>query len=56
MHYDTLAQHGSLLRVSPMKEIGDHLGHRTTRATGTYAKIDLLALREVGDFDLGDLE
>jgi integrase/recombinase XerD len=39
-----------------MKEIGDHLGHRTTRATGTYAKIDLLALREVGDFDLGDLE
>lgn len=38
-----------------MKEIGDHLGHRTTRATGTYAKIDLLALREVGDFDLGDL-
>jgi len=39
-----------------MKEIGDHLGHRTTRATGTYAKIDLIALREVGDFDLGDLE
>lgn len=39
-----------------MKEIGDHLGHRTTRATGTYAKIDLSALREVGDFDLGDLE
>jgi integrase/recombinase XerD len=39
-----------------MKEIGDHLGHRTTRATGTYAKIDLRALREVGDFDLGDLE
>lgn len=39
-----------------MKEIGDHLGHRTTRATGTYAKIDLLALREVGDFDLGELE
>jgi len=39
-----------------MKEIGDHLGHRTTRATGTYAKVDLVALREVGDFDLGDLE
>jgi integrase/recombinase XerD len=39
-----------------MKDIGDHLGHRTTRATGTYAKIDRLALREVGDFDLGDLE
>jgi site-specific recombinase XerD len=39
-----------------MKEIGDHLGHRTTRATGTYAKVDISALREVGDFDLGDLE
>jgi site-specific recombinase XerD len=39
-----------------MKEIGDHLGHRTTRATGIYAKIDLSALREVADFDLGDLE
>ena len=39
-----------------MKEIGDHLGHRTTRATGTYAKTDLLALREVGDFDLGALK
>jgi site-specific recombinase XerD len=38
-----------------LKEIGDHLGHRTTRATATYAKIDLLALREVGEFDLGDL-
>jgi site-specific recombinase XerD len=39
-----------------MKEIGDHLGHRTTRATGIYAKIDLSGLREVADFDLGDLE
>jgi len=39
-----------------MKEIGDHLGHRSTRATGTYVKIDLSALREVGAFDLGDLE
>jgi len=38
-----------------MKEIGDHLGHRTTRATGIYAKIDLSALREVADFDLGGL-
>ena len=38
-----------------IKEIGDHLGHRTTRATGIYAKIDLSALREVADFDLGDL-
>jgi integrase/recombinase XerD len=38
-----------------LKEIGDHLGHRSTSATRTYAKVDLAALREVGDFDLGDL-
>jgi integrase/recombinase XerD len=39
-----------------LKEIGDHLGHRSTSATRTYAKVDLVALREVGDFDLGDLQ
>jgi integrase/recombinase XerD len=38
-----------------LKEIGDHLGHRSASATSIYAKIDLAALREVGDFDLGDL-
>ncbi|MEE9359208.1 MAG: tyrosine-type recombinase/integrase [Hyphomicrobium sp.] len=38
-----------------LKEIGDHLGHRSTSATRIYTKIDLAALREVGDFDLGDL-
>ena len=38
-----------------LKEIGDHLGHRSTEATRTYAKVDLTALREVGDFDLGEL-
>jgi integrase/recombinase XerD len=38
-----------------LKEIGDHLGHRSTSATMTYTKIDLAALREVGDFDLGAL-
>lgn len=38
-----------------LKEIGDHLGHRSTSATSVYAKVDLAALREVGDFDLGDL-
>jgi integrase/recombinase XerD len=37
------------------KEIGDHLGHRSTSATMTYAKVDMRALREVGDFDLGEL-
>lgn len=38
-----------------LKEIGDHLGHRSTAATRVYTKVDLTALREVGDFDLGDL-
>lgn len=39
-----------------LKEIGDHLGHRSTSATMTYTKVDLVWLREVGDFDLGDLQ
>jgi len=39
-----------------IKEIGDHLGHRSASATRTYAKVNLAALREVGDFDLGDLQ
>jgi integrase/recombinase XerD len=38
-----------------LKEIGDHLGHRSAAATRIYTKVDLAALREVGDFDLGDL-
>ena len=38
-----------------LKEIGDHLGHRGTYATRTYAKIDLVGLREVAAFDLGGL-
>lgn len=39
-----------------LKEIGDHLGHRSTSATSTYAKVNMAALREVGAFDLGDLQ
>lgn len=39
-----------------LKEIGDHLGHRSTSATMIYTKVDLRALREVGDFDLGELQ
>jgi integrase len=37
--------------LSP-KEIGDHLGHRGASATRVYAKLDLVGLREVADFDL----
>jgi site-specific recombinase XerD len=39
-----------------LKEIGDHLGHRSTSATMTYTKVDLKSLRQVGDFDLGGLQ
>ena len=38
-----------------LKEIGDHLGHRSTRSTRIYAKVDLAGLREVAAFDLGEL-
>jgi integrase len=38
-----------------MKEIGDHLGHRSAASTRVYAKVDLAGLREVADFDLGEL-
>ena len=36
-----------------LKQVGDHLGHRSTFATRTYAKVDLPGLREVANFDLG---
>ena len=39
-----------------LKEIGDHLGHRSTSATSIYAKVNIGSLREVGAFDLGDLQ
>jgi len=38
-----------------LKEVGDHLGHRSTSATRIYAKVDLRSLREVAAFDLGEL-
>ncbi|MHB1749932.1 MAG: site-specific integrase [Acidithiobacillus sp.] len=38
-----------------LKEIGDHLGHRSAYATRTYAKVDLVGLRQVADVELGDL-
>jgi site-specific recombinase XerD len=36
-----------------LKEIGDHLGHRSAYATRIYAKVDLAGLREVANFDFG---
>ncbi|GFP30957.1 tyrosine-type recombinase/integrase [Candidatus Hakubella thermalkaliphila] len=39
-----------------LKEIGDHLGHRSSSATRIYAKVDLSGLREVAAFDLGGLK
>jgi integrase/recombinase XerD len=44
-----------LAQGESMKSIGDHLAHRSTRATGIYAKVDMPHLREVGAFDLGAL-
>jgi len=38
-----------------LKEIGDHLGHQSPEATRIYAKVDLAALRIVGDFSLEGL-
>lgn len=39
-----------------LKEIGDHLGHRSTMSTMTYTKVDLVGLRQVAEFDLGGLQ
>jgi integrase/recombinase XerD len=38
-----------------LKEIGDHLGHRSTRSTRIYAKVDVAGLRQVAAFDLGEV-
>lgn len=38
-----------------LKQIGDHLGHRSAYATRTYAKVDLAALRKVGPLSLEGL-
>jgi len=35
--------------------VGDHLGHRDPEVTRIYTKVDLLRLREVATFDLGEL-
>ncbi|AXE96824.1 integrase [Paraburkholderia terricola] len=38
-----------------LKEIGDHLGHRSASSTRIYAKVDLTGLRCVAEIDLGSL-
>lgn len=38
-----------------LKEIGDHLGHRSAKSTFIYTKADLPALREVAAIDCGGL-
>ncbi len=38
-----------------LKEIGNHLGHRSPESTCIYAKVDLHALRTVADIGLEDL-
>jgi integrase len=38
-----------------LKEVGDHLGHVDPDTTRIYAKVQVAALRAVGDFDLEGL-
>jgi site-specific recombinase XerD len=38
-----------------LKQIGDHLGHRSAESTRIYAKVDLRSLRQVADQTLSDL-
>lgn len=38
-----------------LKEIGDHLGHRHPDSTRIYTKVNLTGLRQVADFNLGDM-
>ncbi len=40
----------------PLKEVGDHLGHRHLGSTQIYAKVDLAGLRAVAAFDLGGVQ
>lgn len=38
-----------------LKQIGDHLGHRSANSTLSYTKVDLIGLRQVAELDLGAL-
>ena len=38
-----------------LKEIGGHLGHRLSKTTTVYAKVNLTGLREAATLSLGGL-
>ncbi len=38
-----------------LKEISTHLGHQQLETTCIYAKVDIVNLRKVADFDIGDV-
>lgn len=44
-----------LARGFSLKQIGDHLGHRSANSTLHYAKIDLSGLRQIAELDLRSL-
>ncbi len=38
-----------------LKQIGDHLGHRSANSTLSYTKVDMKGLRQVAEIDMGAL-
>jgi site-specific recombinase XerD len=44
-----------LNKGTSLKVISDHLGHQSIDSTHVYAKVDLMSLRKVADFKIGDL-
>jgi site-specific recombinase XerD len=47
---------GQLLHAGfTLKQIADHLGHRSMNSTRIYTKIDVRGLRQVAELDLGAL-
>lgn len=38
-----------------LREISTHLGHKSLNSTQNYAKVDLVSLRKVSDFYMGDI-
>lgn len=44
-----------LNKGASLKAISDHLGHQSIESTRVYTKVDLMSLRKVADFKIGDL-